>query len=287
MAEERRSPGTGRPLEATIIALAARVAFPEDIDVAAAVARRLRAERGKTAGRVIPFRRRTIDRPALRPVFRPAWQKTAVAAAAVVVLATGALAASPGARQAVANFLGLRGIRIKIVPSLSPVPSPSLGSGFSLGDPMTLAQAQARVPFRIGVPTASGLGSPDEVYVLESSSGAEVSLLYRARPGLPVASTTGAGLLVSQFQGRLDRPLLGKAVGEGAVIRGVTVNGHPGFWIEGQPHELFFLDRGGRPIPETVRLAGNVLVWQQGDVLIRSESALPLDRALRIAQSVG
>jgi len=51
--------------------------------------------------------------------------------------------------------------------------------------------------------------------------------------------------------------------------------------------EEFFLDRGGRPIPETVRLAGNVLVWQQGDVLIRSESALPLDRALRIAQSVG
>ena len=113
-----------------------------------------------------------------------------------------------------ANFLGLRGIRITIVPSLPPVPSPSLGSGLSLGDPMTLAQAQARVPFRIAVPSTPRLGTPDEVYVLETSSGAEVSLLYRARPGLPAASSTGAGLLVSQFQGRLDQPLLEKALGE-------------------------------------------------------------------------
>ena len=287
MAEERPRPGAGHQLEAALSALATRVAFPEEIEVATVVARRLREERGSTTAKVIPYRRRAINRPALRPVFRPAWQKAAVAIAAAVVLATGALAASPGARQAVANFLGLRGIRIMIVPSLSPAPSPSLGSGLSLGDPTTLAQAQARVPFRIAVPSTPDLGSPDEVYVVESSSGAELSLLYRARPGLPVASATGAGLLVSQFQGRLDQPLLEKAVGEGAMIRGVIVNGHPGFWIEGQPHELFFLDRGGRPIPETVRLAGNVLVWQQGDVLIRLESALPLDRALKIAESVG
>ena len=232
------------------------------------------------------LRRRTPDRPILRPVFRPAWQKAVIAVAAAAVLATGALAASPGARQAVANFLGLRGIRITIVPSLPPVPSPSLGSGLSLGDPMTLAQAQARVPFRIAVPSTPRLGTPDEVYVLETSSGAEVSLLYRARPGLPAASSTGAGLLVSQFQGRLDQPLLEKALGEGAMIRGVTVNGHPGFWIEGQPHELFFLDRNGEPIPQTVRLAGNVLVWQQGESLLRIESALRLDRALMIARSM-
>jgi hypothetical protein len=75
-------------------------------------------------------------------------------------------------------------------------------------------------------------------------------------------------------------------LGEGAMIRGATVNGHPGFWIEGQPHELFFLDRNGQPIPQTVRLAGNVLVWQQGALLLRIESALPLDRALMIARSV-
>src|SRR5207245_1048212 len=147
--------------------------------VAGAVRGRLRSEGGEPTGHATPLRRRTPDRPILRPVFRPAWQKAVIAVAAAAVLATGALAASPGARQAVANFLGLRGIRITIVPSLPPVPSPSLGSGLSLGDPMTLAQAQARVPFRIAVPPPPRLGTPDEVYVLETSSGAEVSLLYR------------------------------------------------------------------------------------------------------------
>ena len=158
MAEEPRS--ADRRLEAALGALAARVAFPDGVDVAAAVAGRLRSERGEATGHATPLRRRTPDRPILRPVFRPAWQKAAVAAAAAALLATGTLVASPGARQAVANFLGLRGIRITIVPSPSPIPSPSLGSGLSLGDPMTLARDPTFGSARVSPATALPLRLP-------------------------------------------------------------------------------------------------------------------------------
>jgi len=69
-------------------------------------------------------------------------------------------------------------------------------------------------------------------------------------------------------------------------IEAVTVNGSPGFWVTGQPHEILYLDPNGTPIPNSVRLSGNVLLWQQGDVTLRIESALTKAEALRIADSV-
>jgi hypothetical protein len=45
-------------------------------------------------------------------------------------------------------------------------------------------------------------------------------------------------------------------------------------------------DPDGTIVPDTVRLAGNVLIWQRGSLTIRLESALPLRTALRIARTV-
>jgi hypothetical protein len=57
-------------------------------------------------------------------------------------------------------------------------------------------------------------------------------------------------------------------------------------WIAGRPHELVFVDANGQPRSDSVRLAGNTLLWQHGDVLVRLEAHVPKAEALRIAQTM-
>ena len=64
------------------------------------------------------------------------------------------------------------------------------------------------------------------------------------------------------------------------------MNGSPGFWIAGAPHAILYVAPNGEPIPDTVRLAANVLVWKRGAVTVRIESLLTKEQALRVAQSV-
>jgi hypothetical protein len=220
----------------------------------------------------------------LRPVFVPAWQRAAVALVVLVALLSGVLALSPAARKAVAGWLGLRGVKIEVVPSLSP--PPPLGRNLVLGVPVTLPEAQASVPFRILVPTASGLNQPDEIDLIKSFGTGRVSLLYRARPGFPAASATGVGLLLTEFEAAPDESFIEKKLSPaGTKLEGVTVNGEPGFWIEGV-HELFYVRPDGSPIRDTVRLAGNVLLWQRGSVTLRIEANITMAEALAIAESV-
>jgi hypothetical protein len=72
----------------------------------------------------------------------------------------------------------------------------------------------------------------------------------------------------------------------GTEVRGMDVNGHPGYWISGGQHLFFTYDRNGRR--QEQRLAGNTLVWQAGDEIVRIEGVdLTLDEALAIAADLG
>ncbi len=72
----------------------------------------------------------------------------------------------------------------------------------------------------------------------------------------------------------------------GTEVREVDVNGHAGFWIFGGEHLFFTYDRDG--MRKEQRLAGNTLVWQQGDEIVRVEGVdLTLEEALQIAADVG
>jgi hypothetical protein len=211
------------------------------------------------------------------------WLKAAVVVAVVVTVFTATMAFSPGARRAVAGWLGLRGVKIEVVPSPPIPPPPALGATLDLGDRVTLAQAQPQLPFEILVPSA--LGVPDELYLRTDLAVAQLNLVYRARPGLPAATTTGEGLLLGEFEASIDRPLLEKKVAStGTRIEAVTVNGQPGFWIEGA-HELYLIGPDGEVVPDTVRLAGNVLLWEHGSVTLRLEADISKAEALRIARS--
>jgi hypothetical protein len=93
--------------------------------------------------------------------------------------------------------------------------------------------------------------------------------------------------LISSFEGRLDRGIYSKELNPSQHrLLDVEVRGVPGFWIEGEPHVFLYEDADGVIQFETIRLAGNVLLWEENGVTIRIESALPLEEVLRIAGSL-
>jgi hypothetical protein len=278
-------------VEPLLVEVGPLLAYPSTGDLSGAVAARLRlAPRSRAEpyaarlGAWLGFRQRPVRAPGAAWGRRPAWGLVAATLALLVLAGSAALALSPAARHAVAGWLGLRGVRITLDAD-GPLPSPRFQL-LNLGDRVRLAEAQERVPFRILLPV--GL-EPDEVYVDEVVvPGGQVSAVYAEGPGVPKASLLGAGMLVSEFRGQIDRTPLQKEIQRGDTdVRSVTVNGGPGFWIEGRPHLVFFVDERGTPIAQTVRLAGNVLLWEQGGLTMRLESALSFERALAIAESLG
>jgi len=81
----------------------------------------------------------------------------------------------------------------------------------------------------------------------------------------------------------LDEALFAKATGPGTRIEPVSVNGGQGYWLEGAPHVFFYRDPSGSVVNDTLRLAGNTLVWVQDGVTIRLEAQVTKERALQIA----
>jgi hypothetical protein len=202
-------------------------------------------------------RRRRVPRRAL------------VLAFAALVVAIAAAFAVPPARSAILRWLGFHGVRIEFVDELPPVPP---RARLALGTRTTLDGARAAVPYRLS--TSKLLGTPDAVYVL----GRRVWFVYgdERRPRL----------LVTQFPGRTEGPLVKKMVEPGTGLDFVTVNGAPGYWITGAPHEILYQDEFGRIIPDSVRLAGDTLLWVRGDVTLRLEGRMTKAQALRIARSL-
>lgn len=253
-------------LEQRLSALAGAIEFPPVRNVAPAVTARIRAGRAPH-----------------RSWWRSLWSEPVAAGAVAVGLLLGAvLVVSPGAREAVADWLGVGGIRIEFGDR---APSP-VATGLDLGERVTLSEARARAPFPVLVPGLLDLGEPDEVYFDPLPGEGQVSIVYEASPALPAARGTRVGLLVNEFRGGVDDIYFKKVAGPGTELEAVEVDGSPGFWIEGAPHILYYVDSNGAPVTETVRLAANVLLWEQGGVTFRVESALTRAEALVIAESL-
>jgi hypothetical protein len=282
---DARTPFAESDLEAALADLGTRIAYPPDAAVAPAVAGRLRAE---------PWQRRSRGLGAgvrHRPV-RTVRRSVLLAAGLLVVLAGVAVAAG----------FGIRGVEIifsktppSVSPRVSPAPSPtgsgppSLGASLALGDRVSLGEADQRLAgsFAVELPRVRSLGRPDEVYVNFVVPGGEAALVYGSRPGMPAAPQIGVAALVVEFRGSVAQgPFLGKIVGPGTTVERVTVNGEPAIWISGAPHEVYARDRNHQIVPETIRLAGNVLLWEHDGLTLRLETALGRTEAIRIASSV-
>jgi hypothetical protein len=242
-----------RPLETRLADLAGVVAWPPTPDLQNAV----------RAGIARRRRRRVL-------------LLVAAAIAAVALLGGAAAAAS----------LELRGAIIQQVPSLpSPSPGVSVGAGahLDLGDRYpTLAAAERAAGFRALVPAA--LGQPDEVWYRPSPG--VLTLVYHPHSGLPPAGDAGVGALVMEAQATVGRYSFVKLAPAGSTVQPVTVNGGQGFWISGAPHAFFFYGDPGSGRTDSFRLAGDVLIWNQGGLVVRIESGLDEPGALRVAGTV-
>jgi hypothetical protein len=268
---------TDADLATALTELGSRLDFPEPGDgFVASVMGRVEPMGRSTAGggRVIALRGRGARR-------RPVWALAAAAVVVLVLAATAVLVASPSARRAVADLLGVGGVRVE--QTAGPLPSPRF-EGFHLGRRVSLGEARALSSFPVVVPAGM---APDEVYLDEGFHPGEVSLIFGAGPGLPAAHPTGAGMLISEFRAEPDQERVRKETHLGSTtVTGVSVNGRPGLWITGAPHAVYYVDAEGRPLTDTVRLAGDVLLWESNGITYRIESALPLERVLEIASSM-
>ena len=201
----------------------------------------------------VPWFRRLADRGTR-------WQRRA--AVAVVALLV-ALLATPPVRAAVADWFGFAGVIVERGPvgDGDPDPPPPAKGG------LTVAEAAGLVAFTPLVPAE--LGEPDAVEV--SADRVIVSMSWTTEDG-PVR--------LDQFDGRLDFRIAKTSPG----VQYAAVGDTDALWFE-EPHEVVILDDEERPRTESARLAGHTLIWPVGDLTMRLEGDLTLERAVGIGVS--
>jgi hypothetical protein len=198
-------------------------------------------------------------------------RRLVLAVAVLAAVAVGVLAASPGARGALRDLLGIGGAAVVRADEL---PRPGAPTGYLPGRPVSLREARAAVAFRPRLPEAGPL--PSSVLLDETVSGGALSLVWCCDPALQL----------TQFPGSLTVAYLVKVVGPEATVEPVAVGSSPGYWISGPVHAVRFVDRAGRFHEASTRIAGDVLLWVDGDVTLRLEGDLERDEALALARTI-
>jgi hypothetical protein len=273
-------------LEMALRGLVPAIAWPEAAlpgggDVATAVRARVEA---------LPVPRSDSPLGSFRWSWRPA--RRALALALVALLGIVAIAGALG--------LGLPGLRIILgeappLPSISPpsaAPSVSrtpeaLGTSLRLGDPLDpadRAELDARAGFPVLLPSDPAIGPPETAWI-DDTKGGQVTLLWPTRPDLPATLQPEIGLLISQFQGSVEREFFSKATSSNTIIEPVQVGERDGYWLTGDPHIFFWEGRGGF-VDDARRWVGDVLLWSDGPVTYRLETSLGRDEAIAIAEGM-
>jgi len=178
--------------------------------------------------------------------------------AAVLVALTVALSV-PAARSAILRVFHLGGVTVERIDVLPPAQERPLGAG--LGPIVATDQAERALGGRMRLPSLSG--SPR----LHLRAGVVSVLLATPQPVL--LSEFGA----SEF-------VLKKIAGSATTVESLEVGTAPGLWIVGARHVVVFP-------AAPARLAGNVLVWQQGTIAYRLEGRqLTKHAALALAAKI-
>jgi hypothetical protein len=234
-------------LEQRLLALGAALDVPPAPDTVPAV----------LAG--LPARRRGHRRPAGRVL--------AVAIAAMLLL-VGVAMAVPPSRDAILRVIGIRGVSIKRVPRLPPLPPGArTGAVLGLGRPIPLASAGGAAGFTALLPPhASG------AYIEHDVPGGRVSIVL-------------GRLLITEFRGA-SQPIVFKTIDPGTTMEMTRVDGVPAVYLSGAPHQVLYAAANGQIRTDRVRLAGNVLIWQRDGVIVRIEGTHTLAEALAIARSL-
>jgi hypothetical protein len=279
----RRYDRTDAALEAALIDLGGALAWPQPASEFAALVRtRIQAAPSATEPAWRRWRRWASAPGGTRPVRR----SLLIAVALLLVAAT----------VAAAVWFGLPGIRILFGPPPIPTPSATVrpsgppdslapGATLGLGQLVDVADIATRSTFPIRFPTDPLLGPPDTAWI-DPAKADQVSLVWRPRPGLPATLDGSVGLLLGQFNGRLDDGFITKTIGQGTTVERVRVGGNDGFWISGAPHFFYYEDANGNFVEDSRRWVGDTLLWTDGAITYRLEAGLGRDVAIRIAESL-
>ncbi len=200
------------------------------------------------------------------------------------------------ATVAAAIGLGLPGIRIIFGPPPSTTPTATVrpsgpavslapGAMLGLGEQVEVAELASRAAFALRYPTDPVAGPPDSAWIDPRKNG-QVVLVWRTRPDLPATTEPSVGMLLGQFNGQFADGMISKFTESGTGVERVRVGGNPALWISGDPHFFFYETADGRVIDDTRRWVGDTLLWTEGGITYRIETALGREAAIRIAESL-
>jgi hypothetical protein len=195
---------------------------------------------------------------------RPRYRRVLVPALALLV-ALGIALAVPEARSAILHFFHIGAVTIERVETLPPGRERPLTAG--LGPALSLHEAEVRS----GVTLVLNRPRPQRFY---ARPGLIATLLqYRGRP-----------VLVVELQG--DQMGIVKKLAAPATRIEVARIGSFGLWLEGGPHLLIWEAGVGEVRQIETRLAGNVLIWTEGDRTFRLEGGLNKRQMLELARQI-
>lgn len=200
---------------------------------------------------------------------RAAWRRPLALGLALALAVLGAvLALSPGARSAFLELFRLKGATVELTETLPQVDAQRLDFGERVGR----AEAERLVGFELLELAGE---EPDAVFVRDDRLA---SLVYGPleRPRL----------VLSQLRGGIYEGFLKKVGASGTSVEPVEVAGQPGLFVSGDEHFVMFRDERGNITDERTYLAGTVLLWNRGELLLRLEGDLTRDDALELAASV-
>jgi hypothetical protein len=165
------------------------------------------------------------------------------------------------------------------------------GAGKEFGSALTFEQAQERLDGRLPLPHGRALSEPEEIYALGRSSGrgqsnsrgngqkSGVAIVYLQSSDMPSLGGTGAGLVLVEIPGDLRSMYPNLDLAQSSGAEEFKVGGGRGYWVTGR-------ENLPSPLDLSVYPPANVLVWEQGGLVLRLETELPKGEAVRLAESV-
>jgi hypothetical protein len=189
-------------------------------------------------------------------------------AVALVVVAFGIAMAVPDARSAILRFFHIGSVTVERVETLPPAQERPLNAG--LGEPLSRRAAERRAGFPILLPR-DRRSTPAAYYV---------------RPGL-IATFLRSGskpLLLVEFQGD-QAGIAKKLTGPDTRVEPAEI-GQFGLWIEGGRHVMTWEFERVELHQLDTRLAGNVLLWLQGERTFRLEGDFSKEKMLQIGRQI-
>ena len=208
--------------------------------------------------------------PARRTPF--AFAPRAVAATAMVVLtaAIAAILAVPSSRSAIADLFDVEGSKIDIVPTTTPLPVaptgiPGTATRTSIDDVDDVIGFSPLLP--------AGNREPREAFVLRYGTQHVAIIRYDE---------------FDLWETRLEpASYFGKEADPRLTVTDTFVGDGPAHWVSGGPHFVGYVDTFGNRVESSERIVEtSTLIWNNGETFLRMETNLPLDAALRIAESL-